>query len=149
MKKIILTLIVSLFVFVCFAADPWSEYYDLKYKAKNSKDFIEASEYYAQAADVVGKLNRKDIQVWQLNNAGYALIQEFMRVTDYENTMEALIEDKSKLAETKALLIKNIELLDKAKTYLEAALALDPNEEQLVKIQSNLTYINWVENYLR
>lgn len=141
-------------------ADLWKKYKLAKENletAKISENFNGIIKSLITAAQYAHRLNRRDIEAWQYNNIGYYSIQEFMRLTDYQtrmSTLESMDPGKEKAAnirKTKSILKTHFNILKDAAPYLEKAGNLDKNlddPERTNKIQSNIKYIEWIENFI-
>ncbi len=110
-----------------------------------------------RAAQYALELDRKDIAAWQLNNIGYYSIEEFKKRTDYNSrmkTIETMRQGPEKFVytkETKQLFRQNLSLLIEAAKHLEEAYELDKEYDdngRTRKIYSNLTFIDWVRNFV-
>ena len=134
MKK----LVIFSCVFVLFAgmafAGAWRNYEDyqsylgVKKAAKDAEaagDTANAVANYKKAAELAAKSATSTIQGWQLNNAAYALINQFKTAVGYSEKLaklEGMAPSKEKLAYQKELAdLFNLQLplLDEAKTLLE------------------------------
>ncbi|MBN2282040.1 MAG: hypothetical protein JXQ65_15765 [Candidatus Marinimicrobia bacterium] len=138
----------------------WQKYREAREKSKealSNSEFHQALDHLKAAAIYAEKLDRGDLAAWQYNNIGYYSIQEFKGVTNYDYRMHHLrsISDKNQkeqyLSETKKIFSKNINLLTTAESYLKNALKIDEHyhdQDRTEKINSNLNFIIWVNNFL-
>jgi len=182
MKKIMSMLLVLVLVFVfvsgLFAgleetAILWNEYRAAKKSAFDSDSVDVKIAHYFIAAEKAEKLERPDIQAWQLNNAGFAIIKWFKGETNYAETMKK-IEDMEAGADkidfinlTKAAFkeafkgIDNLTTIDKAIEYIEEGKSiavsglgnesLEDFHAEFAKIvtkaDSNLSFISWIKEF--
>lgn len=148
---------------------------ELALEAENAGDTFNAVANYKKAAELAGKSATQDIQIWQYNNAAYFLIKQFKILTGYDEKLQKLSEmkpSKEKLAyqsEIAELFNLQAGLLEEAKELLNEAKSLLKEEavEKVAettastievktspvgpkeKIESNLQFIDWVENFLK
>lgn len=138
----------------------WSSYRSAKaaaIEAEAKGKYEKQAKHLLEAAKYANALQRFDIEAWQYNNAGFALIQDFKEKTNYINLMNKLnslklnteIHQFSK--ETRELLNNEKEILLEAKDYLAQAKEIDNNLEKSSRtttIVSNIIFINDVLNFL-
>jgi hypothetical protein len=181
MKKIlIVTAVVLAFAGSMFAAG-WTNYEDyMGAKAAKNKaveaaangDTTTAVAEYKKAADLAGKSGTVESRAWRLNDAGYTLINEFKKITAYQEKIDSLgtmkpSKDKIQAqAEIAYVFNANIAMLEEAKAILLEGKALYPAQEKKEtvaadgvtpaaeeapkkagpeeKIDSNLGFVDWV-----
>ena len=124
-------------------------------------DVSQAVRCLQEAAHAAEKLGRIDNEVWQINNAGYALIQEFKARTDYSNKMNTLTHmydgnDKNiVMFELKLACCQELHLLYTARELLKSAAVLDAttkntkyeNTDRTNSITNNILFIEWVDKF--
>ncbi|HDT15531.1 MAG TPA: hypothetical protein ENN55_04910 [Firmicutes bacterium] len=144
-------------------------------EAVEAGDTVNAVAAYKNAARLAAKSGTKEIQAWQLNNAAYnSLIKKFKSGVDYDTKLaelSAMEPGKEKIAFQAGLAAEwaaQTALLSEAKTLLNEAAGLCPAPEKekaaegeeakeeaaadsgpAAKIQSNLDYITWVEEFIQ
>jgi len=140
--------------------DRWDDFRAAKDSVDSAlarNDFQTTKLALLRAAQYAFQLDRKDIAAWQLNNIGYYSIEEFKKRTDYSSrmkTIEMMQRGPEKfvyIKETKQLFKQNLPLLIEATKYLEEAYELDKeydDNSRTRKIYSNLTFIDWVRNFV-
>jgi len=139
----------------------WSSYRSAKAEVKEAEsdnDFEKQAKHLLEAAAYAKALQRFDIEAWQYNNAGFALIESFKNKTDYLNVMNKLnnLKKKSEITqyrkEARIILSNEKELLLQASGYLTQAKEIDDNLEKssrTVTIASNITFVNDVLRFLK
>jgi len=143
------------------ASQLWADFYaarDSAEAARDRRDITTVTAALAKASRAAISLNRKDLAAWQLNNIGYYSIEEFKERTNYTSRLRA-IENMRRgsqrdlyIKETKRIFRDNLDLLTEATKHLEEAYELDKDlsdYERTQKIYSNLTFIDWVRNYVK
>jgi hypothetical protein len=140
-------------------AELWTAYNLAKTRletAKETNHFEGMVGSLLDAAACAEALNRPDIAVWQYNNIGFYAIVEFKRLTEYQERMDALQgmpagETKKRyLEETRALILQNMNLLERGLRYLQKAEDMESelnNSERREKIESNIRFIRWVQSF--
>jgi len=138
----------------------WESYRSAKAAATEAEakgEYEKRAKHLQEAARYANALQRFDIEAWQNNNAGFALIQDFKKKTNYINLMNKLNSLKLKTEinqfskETRKLLNNEKEILLEAKDYLAQAKEIDNNLEKSSRtttIVSNIIFINDVLNFL-
>ncbi len=164
MKKIAVLSMIFAFVFSSLMLAAWTSWEDFNaYKdakktaseAEAAGDTAAAVTNYKKAADLAGKSATKDIQAWQLNNAGFVLVKRFKELVAYDDKLAkltAMKPSKEKLALQKEMANMysfKMELLTQARKFLEPGKLLDGGEEPTKMIQSNIDFISWVENFIK
>lgn len=104
------------------------------------------------------KLDKPSSYAWQLNNSGWYFIELFKKTTDYNSSMSLISEltgdaRKALVADVKPVLRENMDLLKNAKELLLLAYKVNSeltevNTARNKAIDSNLSFINWVENFV-
>ncbi|MBD3345653.1 MAG: hypothetical protein GF401_11385 [Chitinivibrionales bacterium] len=109
------------------------------------------------AAECAGKLDRRDLASWQMNNAAKHLIDKFKERTGYGhrmNTIESMKRGEEKqryIDKTRDVLLGYIENLETAHEYLQEAAVLNeqlPDERRNRVISSNSKFISWVKSFV-
>jgi hypothetical protein len=164
MKKTTILSMAFVLVFFSMTLAAWTSWEDFNaYKdakktaseAETAGDTTTAVLNYKKAADLAGKSATKDIQAWQLNNAGFVLVKRFKELVAYDEKLARLTEmkpSKEKLALQKEMANMysfKMDLLTEAKKFLEPGKALNGGEEPTKMIQSNIDFIGWVENFIK
>ena len=164
MKKIVVLASVLFFVFASFSFGAWKSWEDFNvYKearkaameAEGAGDTVNAVLNYKKAADLAGKSATKDIQAWQINNAAFVLIKQFKTLVAYDEKLAKLSDmkpSKEKIAfqkEMADMFGMKMDLLTEAKDLLSQGKALEAGEEPTAKIQSNLDFIAWVDEFVK
>ena len=138
----------------------WAEYYaarDSAEAARSRGDIAAVTAALVKASHAAISLNRKDLAAWQLNNIGYYSIEEFKERTDYTSRLSATENMRRGpqkdlyIKETKRIFRDNLYLLMDVTKYLEEAYEMDKDlndDERTQKIYSNLTFVDWVRNYV-
>ena len=130
---------------------------DIVKQAQSEKDYWKQTKYLLEAAVYAKALKRYDIEAWQYNNAGYALIEEFKEKTDYSvvmnklNSLELRSEIEKYRKEARMQLSKEKELLSQADGYLVKAKEIDSKLEESSRtttISSNISFVNEVLSFL-
>jgi len=142
------------------ASQLWAEYYaarDSAEAARSRGDIAAVTAALVKASRAAIGLNRKDLAAWQLNNIGYYSIEEFKERTDYTSRLSATENIRRGpqkdlyIKETKRIFRDNLYLLMDVTKYLEEAYEMDKDlddDERTQKIYSNLTFVDWVRNYV-
>lgn len=132
----------------------WRIYREAKEKVKiyeSQNKYDMQVEYLLKAAECAHLLGRTDIEAWQYNNAGYALIKKFKEETNYYNKMKHLnsLIYKSEISEYKkeiiAQMIEYKDLLIRAEEFLDKAKTLDgilDKSHRTHTIANNLLFID-------
>ncbi len=140
-------------------AEMWAEYKaakDAALEAKEKENLEDLKLALLRAASFAKKLDRPDIVAWQLNNIGYYSIQEFKKKTDYDQRMHTIEtlnygeEKKEYIAKTRKVFQEQMSLLTVAEKHLSDALEFDKklnDKNRTEKINSNLRFIEWVQNF--
>ena len=164
MKKITVLSVFFVFIFSSLMLAAWTSWEDFNaYKdakktaseAEAAGDTATAVTNYKKAADLAGKSATKDIQAWQLNNAGFVLVKRFKELVAYDDKLAkltAMKPSKEKLALQKEMANMysfKMELLTEASKFLEPGKTLEGGEEPTKMIQSNIDFISWVENFIK
>jgi len=138
----------------------WAEFYaarDSAEAARSRGDIATVTAALVKASRAAISLNRKDLAAWQLNNIGYYSIEEFKKRTDYTSRLSATENMRRGpqkdlyIKETKRIFRDNLYLLMDVTKYLEEAYEMDKDlddDERTQKIYSNLTFVDWVRNYV-
>ena len=141
-------------------ANLWSSYRSAKdavKEAEASNDYTKQAQHLLEAAGFANALHRYDIEAWQYNNAGYALIKDFKEKTEYISVMDALdkLELKSEIMEyrkeTRSFMSIEKELLTEAAKHLAQAKEIDDKLEASSRttiIANNILFVNDVLNFL-
>ncbi len=141
-------------------ASLWDLYRSAKNAVKEAEvnnDYKKQTQHLLEAAEFANALQRFDIEVWQYNNAAYALIQGFKEKTDYPtlmdklNNLELLSEIMEYRIEVSTLLSKEKELLIESNSYLVKAKEIDDKLEgssRTTIIANNILFVNDVLNFL-
>ena len=141
-------------------ANLWSSYRSAKdavKEAEASNDYTKQAQHLLEAAGFANALHRFDIEAWQYNNAGYALIEDFKEKTEYMSVMDALntLELKSEIMEyrkeTRSFMSIEKELLAEAGKYLAQAKEIDDKLESSSRttiIANNILFVNDVLSFL-
>ena len=130
------------------SVDLWKQYAVLKGNTFSSLTMT--ADNHLKISEVAKKLERADIVAWNLNNAAYALINQFKLETDYDNNISAIANaPKAKRVglrqEFKVLLLSHNDTITMANGFLADARATGfDGEEFLVKVSSNQSFIDWV-----
>ena len=133
-------------------ADLWKQYKELKATSYDSVSLT--VQKYVDTAKVASELNRNDIAAWNYNNAGYALINEFRKVTNYKDFNKQISKAKSgeprkaKRNEFREVLRQHLALLDEAHGYLAQSAGLAEQADVKKKLESNFGFIQWVEGFV-
>ncbi len=164
MKKAIALSVVFAFAFASMSFAAWKSWEDFNvYKearkaameAEGAGDTVTAVTNYKKAAELAGKSATKDIQAWQTNNAAFVLIKQFKALVAYDEKLAKLQEmkpSKEKIAfqkEMSDMFSMKMDLLAEAKELLEGGKAIDGGVEPSAKIQSNLDFIAWVDEFVK
>lgn len=138
----------------------WRNYRDAKAEIKkyeSQKNYTQEVKYLLLAAQYANHLERTDIEAWQYNNAGFALIKDFKNKADYYNNMKTLnsLVYKSEIEKNRKEIRKEMNLysalLIQAKSHLEKAKTLDSTLEKSARtntIASNMLFINDLYHFL-
>lgn len=141
-------------------ANLWSSYRSAKDAVKEADadgDYIKQVKHLLEAAEFANALQRYDIEAWQYNNAGYALIEDFKEKTEYMSVMDALnkLELKSEIMEyrkeTRSFMSIEKDLLTEASKYLVKAKEIDDKLESSSRttiIANNILFVNDVLSFL-
>ncbi len=141
-------------------ANLWSSYRSAKdavKEAEASNDYTKQAQHLLEAAGFANALHRYDIEAWQYNNAGYALIEDFKEKTEYMSVMDALnkLELKSEIMayrkETRSFMSIEKDLLTEAGKYLAQAKEIDDKLEASSRttiIVNNILFVNDVLSFL-
>ena len=141
-------------------ASLWSSYRsakDMVKEAEIANDYKKQTKFLLEAANFANALQRFDIEAWQYNNAGYALIQGFKEKTDYLsvmdklNSLELLSEIMEYRKETRSFMSIEKELLTEAEKHLKQAKAIDGKLEASSRttiIANNILFVNDVLGFL-
>lgn len=141
-------------------ASLWSSYRSAKEAAKEAEknyDYRELTRHLLEAAEFANALQRYDIEAWQYNNAGYALIEDFKEKTEYLSVMDALnkLELKSEIMEyrkeTRSFMSIEKDLLTEASKHLAKAKEIDDKLESSSRttiIANNILFVNDVLSFL-
>jgi hypothetical protein len=141
-------------------ANLWSSYRSAKDAVKEAEannDYTKQAQHLLEAAGFANALHRYDIEAWQYNNAGYALINDFKEITEYMSVMDALnkLELKSEIMEyrkeTRSFMNIEKELLTEAGKYLAQAKKIDDKLEASSRttiIANNILFVNDVLSFL-
>ena len=141
-------------------ASLWSSYHSAKEAVKEAEidnDYKTQAKHLLEAANFANALQRYDIEAWQYNNAGYALIEDFKAKTDYLSVMDVLnkLELKSEIIEyrkeTRAFMSNEKDLLTEAAKHLAKAKEIDDKLEKSSRttiIANNNLFVNDVLNFL-
>ncbi len=141
-------------------ANLWSSYRSAKdavKEAEASNDYTKQAQHLLEAAGFANALHRFDIEAWQYNNAGYALIEDFKEKTEYMSVMDALnkLELKSEIMEyrkeTRSFMSIEKELLTEAGKHLAKAKEIDDKLEASSRttiIANNILFVNDVLSFL-
>ncbi|MBN1301878.1 MAG: hypothetical protein JW995_11745 [Melioribacteraceae bacterium] len=109
------------------------------------------------AGECAMELGRPGIASWQYNNIGHYSIEEFKRLTDYDNrirnlaTLKNSTERKEYLNQTKSLFRQHFTLLETAEKHLLNAQIIDDELEKSRRtnaIEKNIEFINWVRSFI-
>lgn len=183
MKKVLFIAAVGL-IFSCslFATEwkNWEDYTAAKaaksraVEAAANGDTTTAVAEYKKAAELAAKSGAVESQAWRLNDAGYTLINEFKKLTGYQEKIDSLAtlkpsKDKMQVqAEMAAAFKEYASMLDEAKALLTEGAALYPAETPVAaaegttptaqavakkegpaaKIESNLGFLAWVLDFI-
>jgi hypothetical protein len=168
-----------LLAWVSSFAEGWPNWEDFQ-AYKNAKsaaseavsvaDHAAAVAKYKEAAELAANAGLREIQAWQLNNAGHILIEKFKALVVYQekiDTLSTMEPSKGKIAfqqEIAGVFDQNLSLLEEAKTILEEAKALFPEQAAaqsdstsaaqtagapMEKIGSNLGFVEWVIGFTK
>jgi len=141
-------------------ANLWSSYRSAKEAVKEAEannDYAKQAQHLLEAANFANALHRYDIEAWQYNNAGYALIGDFKEKTEYMSVMDALnkLELKSEIMayrkETRSFMNIEKDLLTEAGKYLAQAKEIDDKLEASSRttiIANNILFVNDVLSFL-
>jgi hypothetical protein len=141
-------------------ANLWSSYRFAKEAVKEAEannDYTKQAQHLLEAAGFANTLHRYDIEAWQYNNAGYALINDFKEKTEYMSVMDALnkLELKSEIMEyrkeTRSFMSIEKDLLTEAGKHLERAKEIDDKLEASSRttiIANNILFVNDVLSFL-
>jgi len=141
-------------------ANLWSSYRSAKEAVKEAEannDYAKQAQHLLEAANFANALQRYDIEAWQYNNAGYALIGDFKEKTEYMSVMDALnkLELKSEIMayrkETRSFMNIEKDLLTEAGKYLAQAKEIDDKLEASSRttiIANNILFVNDVLSFL-
>ncbi|MEA2096078.1 MAG: hypothetical protein U9P73_05225 [Candidatus Cloacimonadota bacterium] len=141
-------------------ANLWSSYRSAKDAVKEAEannDYTKQAQHLLEAAEFANALHRYDIEAWQYNNAGYALIEDFKEKTEYMSVMDALnkLELKSEIMEyrkeTRSFMSIEKELLTKAAKHLAQAKEIDDKLESSSRttiIANNILFVDDVLSFL-
>ena len=145
--------------FLCFAAvsahaansGAWAEYQALK--ANQFTSLTQSAENHLKMAEVANRLGKVDIEVWNYNNAAYDIINEFKVETNYDATTAKIDSDKRDVRKAdresfKASLKAHILLLQNADSKLNNTNVLHKNVSQQKAIESNRSFIRWVNGFV-
>jgi hypothetical protein len=164
MKKLVVLTSVLFLVLASMSFGAWKSWEDFNtYKdvrkaameAEGTGDTLSAVSNYKKAADLAGKSATKDIQAWQINNAAFVLIKQFKTLVGYDDKLAKLSDmkpSKDKIAFQKELadgFSMKADLLTEAKALLEEGKALQAGDEPTAKIQSNIDFIAWVDDFVK
>jgi len=146
--------------FLCFAAvsvhaansGDWAQYQNLK--ANQFTSLTLTAQNHVQIAKLGKQMGRVDIEVWNYNNAAYDLINQFKAVTDYDAATAKIDADKREQRKTDREAFKttckaNLAILDQAKQYLNQTATLHRTESQKKAIDSNKSFIRWVNGFVK
>jgi len=138
----------------------WRSYRQVKgdiKKAEAADNYQKQVKLLLQAADLANQLERQDIEAWQYNNVGYALIKDFKAKANYYDNMNELdnlvykSEIEASREKIKAVFSQHLDLLKRAKLYLLRAERIDNDLEKSSRshtIASNLLFVNQVMNFM-
>ena len=141
-------------------ANLWSSYRSAKEAVKEAEidnDYTKQTKHLLEAAEFANALQRFDIEAWQYNNAGYALIEDFKEKTEYMSVMDALnkLELKSEIMEyrkeTRSFMSIEKSLLTEAAKHLAQAKEIDDKLESSSRttiIANNILFVNDVLSFL-
>ena len=141
-------------------ASLWSSYRSAKEAVKEADadgDYIKQAKHLLEAAEFANALQRFDIEAWQYNNAGYALINDFKEKTEYMSVMDALnkLELKSEIMEyrkeTRSFMSIEKDLLTEAAKHLAQAKEIDDKLESSSRttiIANNILFVTDVLSFL-
>jgi hypothetical protein len=164
MKRSIVLTFIFVFVTAGMSFGAWKSWEDFNvYKearktaidAENSGNTLTAVANYKKASDLAGRSATKDIQAWQINNAAFVLIKQFKNLTAYDEKLVKLTDMKpstEKISfekELAGIFSAKLGLLTEAKSLLEQGKALQAGDEPTAKLQSNIDFITWVEEFVK
>ncbi len=164
MKKVVVLVLTMLFVSSVCQAGLWknTEFYP-KYKALKAEaekagaagDTTTAIAKYKEAKTLSEANAAPEVSAWLLNNAAFLLIKKFKEATSYDQRIAKLSEmkpSKEKIAyqkEISAAFKDFMGLIDEAGMLLEEGKALNAGDGPNEKIDSNLSFVNWVKSYMK
>ncbi|HDQ26815.1 MAG TPA: hypothetical protein ENN43_08745 [bacterium] len=163
MKRIVVLTVMFVVFAVSLYASAWKSYSDYQAYLGAKKEAqageeegntLNAVAAFKKAGELAKKSATSEIYAWQLNNAAYALITHFQKLTDYRAKidklagMQASPEKMAFQREIAEFFNLQMALLAEAKTILESLEGTENAEAPMEKVKSNLEFVTWVKEFV-